>query len=254
MNRFFSRFVLIIVTLLGFPFVMLTGCGGSDGFYGDNTTVTRLYNYNFDSGGNGWVAGFADLPANPDPTYELAFDPNALLPESVRGSGTRSTRGYRIVSHNRSDNVFSFVKRQVGGLVPGAHYRATFTVSFASDAPEGSIGIGGSPGTAVVVKAGTTTTEPNAVPQIERPDFVRMNLDIGDQSSGGASAKVIGNVGIPGDEFVYTLKTLSTPPGREVAVTADDAGNVWLFVGTDSGFEGRTDLYYTEIDATLTPL
>ncbi|MBC7807221.1 MAG: hypothetical protein H7145_13860 [Akkermansiaceae bacterium] len=266
MNKMLPRFSFILLTVIVLaafclPMGLLTGCGGSDDPEDsrDDDPVTRVYAYDFDSGGNGWVAGFADLPANPGPFYELASDPNALLPESVRGSGTGgggggSIRSYRVVSHNRSDDVFSFLKRQVGGLVPGARYQVTFSLTFASDAPENSVGIGGSPGSGVVVKAGTTAIEPDAVPQVGRPDFLRMNLDIGDHSSGGTNAKVMGTVGIPGEAFVYTLKTLTTPPGREVSVTADGEGRIWLIVGTDSGFEGRTDLYYTEIAATLTPL
>jgi len=36
-----------------------------------------------------------------------------------------------------------------------------------------------------------------------------------------------------------------------VTVEADDAGRVWLIVGTDSGFEGLTALYYARISYTL---
>lgn len=244
-SRFLESTVLCLLMLT------VAGCGGPDNSSGeDSNPVIRDYAYDFDTGGNGWSAGFADLPANADSSYELMTDPNAVLPESVRGA---DNKGYRIVSHNRSDDAFSFLKRQVGGLVPRARYRATFTLTFASDAPEAFAGIGGSPGLGVVVKAGATAGEPNAVPLSGNPDFLVMNIDKGDNSSGGANATVQGNVGIPGETAVYALKTLTTPPGREVSVTADSEGRVWLLVGTDSGFEGRTDLYHTEIRATLTP-
>ncbi|MBC8103788.1 MAG: hypothetical protein H7Z41_14530 [Cytophagales bacterium] len=257
MSRTSFRFGVVAFASLHLSLIplALAGCGGSGASGGDdNRAVTRVYTSNFDSGDNGWVAGFADLPADPGPSYELASDPNALLPESVRGGATRSTRGYRVVSHNRSDDVFSFLKRQVSGLVPETRYRAAFSLTFASDAPEGSAGIGGSPGDDVVVKAGAMVMEPNAVPQTGSPDFLRMNIDKGDQSTGGVNATVHGTVGIPGGNPIYTLKTLTTSPGRGVLVTADSAGRVWLMVGTDSGFEGRTDLYHTNITATLTPL
>ena len=35
---------------------------------------------------------------------------------------------------------------------------------------------------------------------------------------------------------------------------ADNTGSAWLIVGTDSGFEGLTSLYYHRITYTLTPV
>ncbi len=52
-------------------------------------------------------------------------------------------------------------------------------------------------------------------------------------------------------DFAWALKTL-THQGFEV--TTGDDGGLWLIVGTDSGFEGETRLYYTTIEVTLTPL
>ena len=34
---------------------------------------------------------------------------------------------------------------------------------------------------------------------------------------------------------------------------ADDDGTLWLILGTDSGFEGLTTLYYDEITVVLEP-
>jgi len=39
--------------------------------------------------------------------------------------------------------------------------------------------------------------------------------------------------------------------GALVSVDADDEGRVWLIVGTDSGFEGLSVLYYARISYTL---
>jgi hypothetical protein len=40
---------------------------------------------------------------------------------------------------------------------------------------------------------------------------------------------------------------------RRFAATASDTGELWLLVGTDSGFEGKTTLYYQRISVTLVP-
>lgn len=34
-------------------------------------------------------------------------------------------------------------------------------------------------------------------------------------------------------------------------VTTDDSGQLWVLIGTDSGFEGLTGIYYTTIEIEL---
>jgi hypothetical protein len=41
--------------------------------------------------------------------------------------------------------------------------------------------------------------------------------------------------------------------GREFEVTADEEGVIWFIVGTDSGFEGLTTIYYDTITVVLEP-
>ena len=50
---------------------------------------------------------------------------------------------------------------------------------------------------------------------------------------------------------VYAIKTLSNE-GRPFRVTTDADGRLWLIVGTDSGFEGPTAVYYSQISFVLT--
>jgi hypothetical protein len=50
----------------------------------------------------------------------------------------------------------------------------------------------------------------------------------------------------------YELMTVDSA-GREFEVTADETGAIWFIVGTDSGFEGLTTLYYDAISITLAP-
>ena len=58
---------------------------------------------------------------------------------------------------------------------------------------------------------------------------------------------VVGNVSHPdvtGDE--YQIKTV-TNADSPLSVTTDADGGLWLIVGTDSGFEGLTALYYSRM-------
>lgn len=67
------------------------------------------------------------------------------------------------------------------------------------------MGIGGSPGAAVTLKAGAAAVEPDTASGDLRYEAVMMNINKDNRSSGGADMIAFGEVGISGDEFVYTL-------------------------------------------------
>ena len=202
--------------------------------------------FSFEIDTEGWVVDFADLPADYDQSiYELDSG-HRSLPEDLDGAGIY------IQGHNRSDDLFMYLKRRVGGLTPRASYTVSVTVGVATNVAAGIVGIGGSPGESVYVKAGASTAEPEA--ETDRTGSLRMTIDKGNQSQGGSQMVVLGDVAHPGvvaGEFrIKTLDNLDSP----VTVEADSAGSAWLIVGTDSGFEGLTRLYYDRISFTLTPV
>jgi hypothetical protein len=80
----------------------------------------------------------------------------------------------------------------------------------------------------------------------------RLNIDKGNQSQSGTAALVIGTAGNLSGTLTWELKELRSEPGRLTMTTGSD-GSAWLIVGTDSGFEGRTALYYTRVSAQFTP-
>jgi hypothetical protein len=165
-----------------------------------------------------------------------------------------SQRALYISGNNHSDDLFMFWKGQIVGLAPNTSYRVRFEVEFATNAPAGCVGVGGSPGESVTVKAGASTVEPEAV---DVGGFLQMNIDKGNQANGGENALVLGDVAssqICGQgQPRWELKNLAS--GAEtIAVTADGDGRVWLLIGTDSGFEATTSLYYTRVQATFEPI
>ena len=204
------------------------------------------FDFLFETDADGWVISFADLPEDYDQSiYELDGGHQGL-PDGLDGAGIF------VQGHNRSDDLFMYLKRRVDGLTPAASYTVSATVDLATNAALASVGIGGSPGSSVFVKAGASTVEPEAAP--DSTGHLRMNIDKGNQSRGGSQMAVLGTVGHPdivGDE--YRLKTLDSMDSP-VVVEADDSGSAWLIVGTDSGFEGLTRLYYDRISFTLTPI
>lgn len=45
---------------------------------------------------------------------------------------------------------------------------------------------------------------------------------------------------------------MATDKNNPINVTTDSQGSAWVIVGTDSGFEGATTVFYDSIELTLT--
>jgi hypothetical protein len=61
--------------------------------------------------------------------------------------------------------------------------------------------------------------------------------------------KVVGNFANGTNVNTYTIKQLSTT--APLSVQANPQGEIWLVIGTDSGFEGKTTIYYNSVKATI---
>ncbi|MEX2565804.1 MAG: hypothetical protein WD431_07680 [Cyclobacteriaceae bacterium] len=212
----------------------------------NESPMKKEMTFTFNEGMNGWVGGFADLPVDGLDTYELDVSVEALPDET--GS---TDKAIKIEGRNMSDDLFMFLKRKVDGLKPSTSYEVHFDLELASQYPEESIGIGGSPGGSVFLKAGASDIEP--VPEeVEEATatYLRMNIDKGNQSQDGPDMLGLGTIGIEGEDFEYELIRRGNP-NEPFIITADESGSIWLVIGTDSGFEGKTTLYYREIKVIL---
>jgi len=209
------------------------------------TPAPENLTYTFEAGSEGWEGGFADYPndAGVEEFYEFAFS-HSNLPEPLDIS-----RGALMQSgSNRSDDLFMFVKRKLTGLSPSQNYQVSIEVEFATDAASGAMGIGGPPGEAVYLKAGASSQEPVKV--LDNADnHFRMNIDKGNQSVDGQDMKNIGDFANGTEKFEYTLKSLRMASPLLVRTNAD--GELWVIVGTDSGFEGITTIYYNRIQVEI---
>jgi hypothetical protein len=190
----------------------------------------------------GWKGDFADYPEGDSVNYELFFK-HDTLPENLNANAT--IKGLHISGNNGSDDLFMFVKKKIIGLRPNTSYVLLFNVKFASNAPTGAVGVGGAPGESVIVKAGATLVEPKKELQA---GMYHMNIDKGNQSEEGADMINIGHVGVASTTTAYTIVTRNNNSSNGFLITTDSSGEVWLVVGTDSGFEGSTTLYYTQVD------
>jgi hypothetical protein len=205
----------------------------------------QTVHFDFSTGTHGFIAGFADYPVGEETFYELDAGLRPL--PTILGAGT----SLFITGNNHSDDLFMYYKGRLTGLLPSTPYRMTFDLELASEAEFGSFGIGGSPAHSVYLKAGASAAEPDRL--IEDGHY-RLSVDKGQQSQPGAAALVLGDVSKPdgappGFQFINRA---SAPKALEAMTSSD--GALWLFFGTDSGFEGTTQLYYTDFRATLTPI
>jgi hypothetical protein len=233
--------IRIIVCTLLFVFFLL-GCKKTDN---NQPIAPKTITDNFTSGTDGWLGDFADYPTDPaqTPQYQLEFT-HTVLPDPLNTTdGALKQSGM-----NRSDDLFMFIKKKITGLEPGRNYTIDVKVDFATNAADNMIGVGGAPGEGVTIKAGAVSVEPIKIANTLE-NYYRMNIDKSNQSQGGVDMKVIGNFANGTDLNIYKIKQLSTTTALDVR--ANQQGEIWLVIGTDSGFEGMTTIYYNTIQATI---
>ncbi|HEX6375644.1 MAG TPA: hypothetical protein VFZ91_07975 [Allosphingosinicella sp.] len=209
--------------------------------------------FSFAAGIDGFTADFADY----SPGQEIG--PNGILfnSEFRRLPAPLDNRfGLLVAGTNRSDDLFMFIWREVSGLVPGRSYRVATEVTIATNVPAGCAGIGGAPGESVVIKAGASPVRPAKAINAAGNVGVNFDKDAGPLTVGGNQVFTIGDFSGGGGtcgQGVYAPKTLRSPDDRIPTLTADSGGRLWIVIGTDSGFEDRTEIYYLEGAVTFTP-
>jgi hypothetical protein len=202
----------------------------------------------FRLGARGWEAGFADYSTlNTDMQLDSGIRD---LPPEIGVTGT----GFFISGMNNSDDLFMFLTRKLtaaDGVRANQRYNVSFRIKFDSQAGLGCAGIGGGPGD-VFLKAGASGEQPR-VTLLDNGDF-RLSVDKGQQSTGGPAATVAGTIenGTSNCSSSASFVSLEKVHQHSFVVTANGSGEIWLLVGTDSGFEAKTTLYYQSITATLT--
>jgi hypothetical protein len=207
-------------------------------------------NYNFEKNADGWVAGYSDYPANLSQNDSLVLYAMSYGHGPLPAGIVPAQKGMRIRGHNRPDDLFMFFKKKITGLTPNAVYSIAFDIDLASNAPTHAVGVGGAPGEDVILKAGAKSYEPlNNIIQ----GFYRINIDKGNQATGGADMKVLGHIGVADNTTAYTLINRNNY-NKQLVTTAGNNGELWLITGTDSGYEGLTELYYANIKVVLQPL
>ena len=208
----------------------------------DNQTDRRTLEFNFAQDAQGWEAYYSDYPVGSEDFYELDFT-HAFLPTPL----DQTTRAIKITGNNHSDDLLSLIVRKVDNLKPNRKYNVSFDIALASNVTSNSPGIGGSPDLELGVGGLSYKPENNINSGYHRPNFEsllqsRQSNDV---------LQSVGRIGVS-DDFPapFTLvnrNNLSQP----ISLRTNNQGELWLIIGTDSGFEGITTLYYKSIKVTL---
>lgn len=206
---------------------------------GTESPVPKVFTYDFSSSQDGWIGSFADFHHIETADYDLEFV-RTTLPSPLN----TSKYALKIGGTNRSDDLFMFIKKKITGLAPNTTYKVTFDVEFASNAPTGAVGVGGAPD-ALYMKAGAMLAEPDTSWNASQQLYL-MNLRKGNQSIDGEDMYNIGTIGVANNTTQYTLISRNSNP-RPQTIKTDEKGEAWVCIGTDSGFEGRSVLYYNKI-------
>lgn len=208
--------------------------------------------FSFATGRDGFTSDIADYA----PGQETGDQGIRFVSEHRRLPPPLDNRfGLLLGGTNRSDDLFMFIWREVSGLAPNRLYRVDVDVTIATNIGRNCAGVGGSPGEGVVIKAGASPVRP-ATSLVNGTFRVNFEKDRNPLPIGGDQVVTIGNFENSTEicsDGAYELKKLSSTGTRSGMVTSDASGRLWLVIGTDSGFEARTDIYYLEGAATFTP-
>jgi hypothetical protein len=255
-----TRFCLVSIFCLS----MAAGCGGAaaaeeadvdesspalseeQGVSASASSITLTWS--FVSTAQGWTGNFTDYTAGMESSigFQSGWSP---MPPPLTTAG-----GFKLSGNNASDDLWMFASRvltsSTHGILANALYDVTMTVWVASNAPTGCIGTGGAPGESVWLKGNVVATQPRRV--VSGSD-VLFNLDKGNQAEIGPQALSFGDLA-NGDpcEDPPRYKLLVRTATRPTPVRATSNGNLWVYFGSDSGFESRSTYFIDQVRVTLT--
>jgi hypothetical protein len=226
--------------MAGMILITFARCDGDE----DRHEDTLTYTFEFNEGDHSWKPFFSDYPVGAEESYELDFQRTGL-PDPL----DNETTALKLTGNNHSDDLLSIIYRKFTDLEPNTRYKVTFDVDFASITPSNSVGVGGSPdlsfGAGGVAFEPANTTDDQG---LYRPNFVS-TLQSGTSNE---VFKVLGKIGVKENNTAWTLINRNNK-NSPITLKTNGAGELWLMMGTDSGFEATTTLYFRKIVITLTP-
>jgi hypothetical protein len=190
--------------------------------------------YDFNLSSWGWEAGFTDYPVDPAPQADSIYywDANHSALPALNGNHM----ALKLSCNNESGDIFMFIKKKIGGLLPNTTYSLVYAVDVVSDA---SLDDG------MILKAGASFIEPQ---KVIHNNWYELNLDKGENHESGADLFLLGTLDAPFDQagYLYTSFNNAMSPHR-FTVETNALGEMWLIVGTDSNATGINTIFFSHI-------
>ncbi|WP_218354691.1 hypothetical protein [Alteromonas lipotrueiana] len=152
---------------------------------------------------------------------------------------------------NYSADIKGYIKKRIDVLSPSTMYDVNFKVDILTIESEECSGAGGGPGSSVQVKSSILPSEPNRFISNEG-DVGTYRVDINDGQGGGEDVVYLGSIGLPIsceahiESPTWEIKTLSN--SESFSMSTGSTGEAWIYVSIDSGFEGATTVYITDVE------
>ncbi len=237
--------------------VLVTSLAGCDISFSSTEKQNLSLNYDFSETSQSFLIDTADHNVE-HPSNEQIIAKMDKLP-----SPYEYRRGIKFRWNNYSDDMKGFIKKKITGLKTNKTFQVDFKVDVLTFMSENCAGIGGNPGQAVRVKASLLKEEP--VKSIEKSEYIdhiieQYVISIDDGQSGGDDVTVMGHIGLPvacDDAFfmnppVWEIKPLTND--ETFTFTSDADGEAWVYVSIDSGFEGISEFYLTNVELNIQEL
>jgi hypothetical protein len=230
--RKYQIFALLLIT----PFI------GSCGLFDYDVSPTSIASSYSMAQSEGWSGDFSDYPLyrEEDMGLESGFRPLPAPFDTTRKS-------YYIAGTNLGEDLFLFAKTRMENLREGTRYRLNFEATVAINSPDSCGSDSLTNRGEIYIKAGASFPEPVPIQDNDRDSVrYRLNIDKGRYGHDGSNAVVLGSItsGSTCDP-VHPYRLYNMESAGTVTVEADANGSVWIFIGTETSYNGRTSVYYT---------
>ncbi|MFW5865104.1 MAG: hypothetical protein ACOCUE_03475 [Candidatus Izemoplasmataceae bacterium] len=205
-----------------------------------DSTIELMYDFSEDY--DGFNALFSHYYLVNNYNFYDEYNPifyRTILPDS-------DEHGLFLSSLNTSDDVLMILHKKLdttNGLHPNTTYQIQVNFDIYTNVAANQVGVGGAPGEGLFVKAGATNRLPsNHLTNANQ--FVDVNFFQNNQGGDAVDFKTIGNIAKEhSTDDSWELKSFT----HTLMATTNEFGELWIVFGTDSGFEGTTSIYYTNV-------
>lgn len=220
--------------------LLLSGCGNSAP-KSNNTIPLKEFNFNFESGTEGWLSSFLGY----DESNKDAFD----FQSTTTTIPDLGSQGLMLSADNPNGQLVMYAQKQLSGLEAQQDYNLLYRVGLGSNVSS-STQCAGFAGKRTEVKISASVQEPK--------EALEENLELLDL--GISSYQRIGVVGHKDrnceatDYAINQISNIQAPFNAPVEIKSDANGQVWAVVVLDSSYVGKSTFYLDSIDITATPV